>query len=125
MALQGIYSFEFNNVPISDLLEFAWLDETPDGDTALFATSLIEGTIKNLDELDIIIRKYSRNWDFNRIDLVDKTILRMALFEMKFINDIPPAVSIDEAIELAKIFGSDNSGQFINGVLDSAKKELS
>jgi N utilization substance protein B len=90
-----------------------------------FAQPLIEGMVAHLDEVDDRIRRYSENYEFNRISPVDRNILRLAIFEMLFRDDIPPVVSIDEAIELAKTFGGADSGRFVNGILDRVKGDLS
>jgi N utilization substance protein B len=90
-----------------------------------FAQPLIEGMVTHLDEVDDRIRRYSENYEFNRISPVDRNVLRLAIFEMLYRDDIPPVVSIDEAIELAKTFGGADSGRFVNGILDRVKGDLS
>jgi N utilization substance protein B len=89
-----------------------------------FAQPLIEGMVEHLDEVDDRIRRYSENYEFNRISPVDRNVLRLAIFEMLYRDDIPPVVSIDEAIELAKTFGGADSGRFVNGILDRVKGDL-
>ena len=89
-----------------------------------FAQPLIEGMIAHLPEIDDRIRRYSENFDFNRISAVDRNIMRLAIYEMLFRDDIPPVVSINEAIELAKTFGGAESGRFVNGILDRVRKDL-
>ena len=78
-----------------------------------FALNLVQGTRNCLGELDQYINKYSTEWDIERLANVDKNLIRMALYEIKYLSDIPPSVSINEAIELAKVFGSEESGKFI------------
>ena len=89
-----------------------------------FAQPLIEGLVAHLPEIDERIRRYSENFDFNRIAAVDRNILRLAIYEMLYRDDIPPVVSINEAIELAKTFGGAESGRFVNGILDRVRKDL-
>ncbi|MEY2527912.1 MAG: transcription antitermination protein NusB [Verrucomicrobiota bacterium] len=89
-----------------------------------FAQPLIDGMIANLPEIDDRIRKYCDNYDFNRISAVDRNVLRLAIHEMLHRDDIPPVVSINEAIELAKTFGGPDSGRFVNGILDRVKDDL-
>jgi N utilization substance protein B len=89
-----------------------------------FAQPLIEGMISHLDEIDERIRKYCENYNLNRISAVDRNVLRLAIFEMLYRDDIPPVVSINEAIELAKTFGGADSGKFVNGILDRVRKDL-
>lgn len=90
----------------------------------LFADPLIRGAIEHRDESDTLIRKFSRNWDIPRIAAVDRNILRLAIYEMLHREDIPPVVSINEAVDIAKRFSTQDSGKFINGILDSVKGEL-
>ena len=89
-----------------------------------FAEPLIRGTIEHLDEIDGQIKKHVKNWEFHRIATVDRNILRLAIYEMLYREDIPPVVSINEAIEIAKKFSTQDSGKFVNGVLDKIKSEL-
>src|SRR3979411_3059236 len=89
-----------------------------------FAQPLIDGMIAHLPELDDRLRKYCENYDFRRISAVDRNVLRLAIYEMLFRDDIPPVVSINEAIELAKTFGGGESGRFVNGILDRVKGDL-
>ena len=92
--------------------------------TREFAQPLIEGMVTHLPEIDERIRRYSENYEFHRISPVDRNVLRLAIYEMLFRDDIPPVVSINEAIELAKTFGSGDSGRFVNGILDRVKNDL-
>ncbi len=89
-----------------------------------FALGLIKGVVENMPQLDKKISELADNWDFDRLALVDRNVLRLALYEMLFRPEIPPVVSINEAIEVAKKFGSEDSGKFVNGILDRAKKDL-
>jgi N utilization substance protein B len=89
-----------------------------------FAQPLIEGMVAHLDEIDERIRKYCENYNLNRISTVDRNVLRLAIYEMLYRDDIPPVVSINEAIELAKTFGGAESGKFVNGILDRVRKDL-
>ncbi len=82
-----------------------------------FIRRIVFGTLQNIKNLDKAIASVSRDWDLGRMAAVDRNIMRMALFEIFYCEDIPGSVSLNEAIELAKIFGTDDSGRFINGVL--------
>jgi transcription antitermination protein NusB len=90
-----------------------------------FAEDLIRGVVEHREAVDTKIKAYTQNWDFHRIAVVDRNILRLAIYELLFRDDIPPVVSINEAIELAKKFSTEDSGRFVNGVLDRVKKDLS
>ena len=85
--------------------------------------ALAEGVLANQTDIDERIRKYTANYDLHRIAAVDRNILRIAVYEMLFCRDVPPVVSINEAIEIAKRFGSEESGRFVNGVLATAAHE--
>jgi N utilization substance protein B len=90
----------------------------------LFADPLIQGTLEHRDEADAIIRKHAKNWELHRIAAVDRNILRLAIYEMLHREDIPPVVSINEAVDIAKKFSTQDSGKFVNGILDKIKGEL-
>jgi transcription antitermination protein NusB len=89
-----------------------------------FAEPLIAGMVEHLDQIDECIRKYCENYNLDRISAVDRNVLRLAIYEMLYRDDIPPVVSINEAIELAKTFGGAESGSFVNGILDRVRKDL-
>jgi len=83
-----------------------------------FARDLVLGVWRNKEDLDKLIGRASKNWRIERMSRVDRNILRIAVFEVLYMGDIPPKVSIDEAVELGKRFGTEDSGAFVNGVLD-------
>jgi N utilization substance protein B len=90
----------------------------------LFADPLIRGTLQFRDQSDEMIKKHAKNWDLHRIAAVDRNILRLAIYEMLHRDDIPPIVSINEAVDIAKKFSTQDSGKFVNGILDKVKGEL-
>jgi N utilization substance protein B len=90
----------------------------------LFADPLIKGALQYRDEADNLIRTHAKNWDLHRIAAVDRNILRLAIFEMLHRDDIPPVVSINEAVDIAKKFSTQDSGKFVNGILDKIKGDL-
>ena len=90
----------------------------------LFADPLIRGTLEHRDEADELIKKHRINWELHRIAAVDRNILRLAIYEMLHRDDIPPVVSINEAVDIAKKFSTQDSGKFVNGILDKVKGEL-
>ncbi len=89
-----------------------------------FAEPLIRGTIEHAADIDAQIKKYARNWDLHRMAVVDRNVLRLAIFEMLYREDIPPVVSINEAVDIAKRFSTEDSGKFVNGILDKVKGDL-
>jgi transcription antitermination protein NusB len=97
---------------------------TEEAAVRLFADPLIRGAIQHRDEADALIRKHAVNWELHRIAAVDRNILRLAIYEMLHRDDIPPVVSINEAVDVAKKFSTQDSGKFVNGILDKVKGEL-
>ncbi len=89
-----------------------------------FSDALVKGVLANQAAIDERIRKYAANYELHRIAVVDRNILRVAIYEMLFCNDVPPVVSINEAIEIAKRYGTEESGRFVNGILDRVKLDL-
>jgi len=92
--------------------------------TRLFAEPLIRGTLQHREAIDEHIKRHVKNWDFNRIAAVDRNVMRLAIYEMLHREDIPPVVSINEAVDIAKKFSTNDSGKFVNGILDKIKGEL-
>jgi N utilization substance protein B len=90
----------------------------------LFADPLIRGTREHRNECDEVIKKHAINWDLHRIATVDRNVMRLAIYEMLHRDDIPPVVSINEAVDIEKKFSSEDSGKFVNGILDKVKGEL-
>lgn len=90
----------------------------------LFAEPLIRGTLENRAEIDVVLQKYLKNWDLHRVAAVDRNVMRLAIYEMLHRDDIPPVVSINEAVDIAKKFSTQDSGKFVNGVLDKIKADL-
>ena len=89
-----------------------------------FAARLVEGTLKNRDVIDAKLQAVTRNWDLRRMAIVDRNVLRMAVFELAHCADVPPKVAINEAIEIGKKFSTANSGGFVNGILDRIRIDL-
>lgn len=89
-----------------------------------FATRLVEGTLKNRDDIDQKLQAVTRNWDLRRMAIVDRNVLRMAVFELMHCADVPPKVAINEAIEVGKKYSTANSGGFVNGILDRIRIDL-
>lgn len=89
-----------------------------------FAERIVLGVLEHGQEIDRLIEQYSENWRLDRMSMIDRNVLRMALFELLYCEDIPPKVTLDEAIELGKRYGSGDSGSFINGILDRIQNEV-
>jgi N utilization substance protein B len=95
-----------------------------EAETRMFADSLIQGTISKLTEIDAELGRVMINWSLHRLAAVDRNVLRMAVYEFRYRDDIPPVVTINEAIDIARKFSTSDSGKFVNGILDRIKGEL-
>jgi N utilization substance protein B len=119
IAMQVLYGLEVTQGNLQEAIDLFWQNfESPEKIKA-FSSTLVEGAWNNRKQIDTIIGSCAENWSLERISRVDKSILRMAVYELMYCRDIPPKVAINEAIDLGKFFGSENSGAFINGVLDA------
>jgi N utilization substance protein B len=96
----------------------------PEEEVDDFLKRLVLGVTEHCSELDRLIERYSENWRLDRIDMIERNLLRMALFELLYCEEIPPKVTINEAIDLGKRYGSEESGSFINGLLDRIQNEV-
>jgi N utilization substance protein B len=107
----------------AEILAFDWLDKKYDDATIDFASRLVQGTINDLQKIDDHIKRQLEHWDLDRVSYVDRAILRFSTYSLFSQDDVPDTVIINEAIDIAKIFGSDDSYRFVNGVLDGIRKE--
>jgi N utilization substance protein B len=122
-ALQILYQLEVNRMKAEEALPL--FESLLEGQELLpFTEELVSGVEKHKDRIDEIIREHSKNWRIERMTIVDRNILRLAVFELLFREDIPPKVTLNEAIDLGKKFSTQDSGSFINGVLDSVHQYL-
>jgi len=119
VALQVLYELDVLEIDAREGMELFWNHFEAPEEARSFAGLLIEGVWKNREQIDGMIGNCSENWSISRMSRVDKSILRMAVFELFHCSDIPPKVTLNEAIDLGKTFGSENSGSFINGILDA------
>ena len=123
-ALKFLYQADITKEAFSnETLEIFWQSqEDIDNSVREFADNLIKGALDNLEMIDKHISKSAANWQLRRMAVVDRNILRLAAYELLYLNDIPPKVSINEAIDLAKRYGDVESGKFVNGILDKINK---
>jgi len=121
-ALQMLYQYDIRQ-DSEHLIEGFWEFRDVPEDVKEFANKIVEGVIKNLPTIDDKIRRSAKNWSIERMAVVDRNILRMAAYELLYITDIPVKVTINEAIEIAKKYGEEDSGAFVNGILDKILKD--
>ena len=123
-VLRILYSRDITKEKISNILKCYWEGKETDARVKDFSIQLAEGIMNEIKKIDGYIEKVSKNWSMERISVIDRNILRIAVHELIFMDDIPPKVTINEAIEIAKKFGTDDSSNFVNGILDKIKNEI-
>lgn len=123
-ALKVLYQIDITKDDYNNCLQDFWRNEKDvDNSIIEFANQLVRGTTENLQKIDKVIRDYATNWNIERMAVVDRNVLRLATYELLYLEDIPPKVSINEAVDIAKKYGDRDSGKFVNGVLDRISKE--
>ncbi len=118
IALQALYEIDSTGHPSERVIRYLLEEDntlSPEG--VAFATRLVEGVLAHSQQLDVIIQKHAPEWPVEQLAIIDRNILRMALYELQHIFDVPVKVAVNEAVELAKTYGSDTTPRFVNGVL--------
>lgn len=123
-VLQALYAYELSKEPIVNVAENTISALKKHKGDFEFARELLTAVVQHQEELDSYIKSKATNWQLDRIAVIDMLLLRMGICEFLYFPDIPPKVTINEAIEIAKIFSTEKSGQFINGILDAVLDEL-
>ena len=123
-VLQALYAHEISIDPVEHVLAHVLVSLKDNRTSHTFASNLVKMTIEHTDEIDKVITARVDNWDLSRIAILDRLILRMAICELMYFTEIPPKVTMNEAIELAKLFSTARSGQFVNGILDAILAEM-
>ena len=122
-ALKILYQSDITKRTIEQSADYFWnSEESPDPEIQEFSKRLVLGVQNNLAVIDSVISKYATNWQIKRMAVIDKNILRLGVYELKYASDIPPKVTINEAVELAKTYGDYESSKFVNGILDKIHK---
>ncbi len=128
IAMQSLYEWDFNNLKVADLPNLILHNLkyfAPEFNDNGFAEHIVKGVSTNIEEINQLITTYAPEWPLEQITVVDRNVLRIGIYELKFSKgEIPPKVAINEAIELAKSFGGESSGKFVNGVLGSIYKDM-
>ena len=123
-ALQLLYAIEITHADVKEVLASSWAHALTAARTREFTGALLQGVLASRDEIDALIREWSANWSLERIGLVERNILRVAIYELLFMPEIPPNVTINEAIEVAKRYGAEDAPAFVNGILDRIKNQV-
>lgn len=125
LALQFLFQCDLNPQALEQGLEQFWIERSVKVEAARqFAEELIRGVDANRATIDDTLRRHAENWEVDRMGAVDRNVLRVAIFELLYRPDIPPVVSINEAVDIAKDFSGRTSGKFVNGILDELRKQL-
>ena len=122
-ALQLLYKYDITAEPVTELDLFWEEDKEIAPPVNDFALQLVSGAIKHQEQIDKKISGFAANWELKRMAAVDRNVLRLGAFELLYLEDIPAKVSINEAVDLAKKYSGEEAGKFVNGILDSIKKE--
>jgi len=123
LVLQGLYAWEMNQDRFESIIDTFAAEIPGDQETVDFASALFRKAVRQQEALDTDIRAAVKNWDFDRLALLDRLILRLAVAELLYFSEIPPKVTMNEAIDLAKKFSTEQSGHFVNGILDALYKK--
>jgi transcription antitermination protein NusB len=123
-ALKLLYALDITQESVDELLQASWLDTVVPEAVREFSVALVAGVMAHQDEIDTLVQEWSMNWSLERIGIIERNILRFAIYELLFLTDIPPNVTINEAVEVAKRYGTDEAPSFINGILDRIKQEI-
>jgi N utilization substance protein B len=123
-ALKLLYALDLTRADVQDVVNAAWVQEIVPPQGRDFVMMLVTGVSDHREEIDAVIRTWSSHWSLARIGVVERNLLRLAIFELLFQPDIPPNVTINEAVEMAKRYGAEEAWVFVNGVLDRVKHEM-
>ena len=125
-VVQFLFQTEFNPEEVDEALDVFWStdEKKPLDRDRNYVNEVIHGVIEQQVKIDRTLKRYTLNWDVDRLGVLDRIVLRVAIYEMLFREDVPPVVSINEAIEIAKAYSGQKSARFVNGVLDRIQKEL-
>lgn len=124
MALKVLFAHDLGKTEPLFILEQLSQEDTLSDKSRQFVLGIVQGVVNNKEEIDNTIRKYTLEWDLDRMAAVDRNLLRIALFEMLYSETIPNVVAVNEAVELAKLYGSEESFRFVNGILGNAIKQM-
>ncbi len=124
LVLWALYLVDIRGAESKDQVPELFRSQTDDPDVLAFARELFEGCFGQRDELDGKIAQVAENWQIHRMAVIDRNVLRLGAYELMFLKDIPPKVSINEAIDLAKRYSTAESGAFVNGILDKLRTQI-
>lgn len=126
IAMQSLFEWDFNNREgnLKEIIRTHMAEFGESKDEGEFIFDLAEGVAKNIDAIDQVLAKHAPEWPMDQVPVVDRNVLRLGVYELMFLKQVPPKVAINEAVELGKTFGGESSGKFVNGVLGTIYKEM-
>ena len=124
LAMQALFYMDIRKDASEETLEYFCGCFCPSKKSRPFFRKLVIGVLKTKGQIDALVERFSQNWDISRMSCVDRNVMRIAVYEMLYCDDIPPKVSINEAVDIGKKFGTQESGAFINGIMDSIREAL-
>ena len=124
LAMQALFYMDIRKDASEEMLEYFCGCFCPSKKSRPFFLKLVNGVLGAKDQIDALVERFSQNWKINRMSCVDRNVMRIAVYEMIYCDDIPPKVSINEAVDIGKKFGTQESGAFINGIMDSIRGTL-
>jgi len=122
-TLQILFQRDFLETRIEEIQRLFWADISTPPEVRIFSDRLVSGVVDNQEQIDRLLADYSENWTLERMTGVDRNILRMAIYEILYCDEIPKNVTINEAVEIGKRFGSEDSGAFVNGIIDKIARD--
>jgi N utilization substance protein B len=123
-VVQILFTLDLNKDKPANIFRDYWKEHAADDKFRVFVENHVNGVIANIPQIDALLKQYAENWDVARMGGIERNVMRMALYEMLFRDDIPPVVSINEAVDIAKYFSTRESGKFVNGILDRIRKSI-
>ena len=124
LAMQALFYMDMRKDASEEMLEYFCGCFCPSKKSRPFFTKLVNGVLGMKGQIDALVERFSQNWNISRMSCVDRNVMRIAVYEMLYCDDIPPKVSINEAVDIGKKFGTQESGAFINGIMDSIRGAL-
>ena len=124
LAMQALFYMDIRKDASEETLEYFCGCFCPSKKSRSFFRKLVTGVLGSKGQIDALVERFSQNWDISRMSCVDRNVMRIAVYEMLYCDDIPPKVSINEAVDIGKKFGTQESGAFINGIIDSIREAL-
>ncbi len=123
--VQLLFELDLNpREELDNVFKDFWRERQVKMEARSFAEDIVRGVAGKRSEIDVLLQKYAEHWDIARMKVTDRNVMRMALYEMHYREDIPPVVTINEAVDIAKYFSDSGSGKFVNGILDRAREDL-